>query len=233
MRLGADRDRRQSRDPDSYWRRRFFILGGGIAVLAVLAYQFTGVRPGPAAGADAASRSSAAATLTPDALPSAAYGSPWAAPTPPGHHPGPSPSASSSATPPAAAVARCAPADVVLSLFPGQPAYPRGTRPRFDVFAVSTAVAQCQLAFGPGSVRVIVTRHGRVVWDSAACGQAAAPAVQFKLGVPQLLTLVWNTAAKRPAGCAGSLSPGEWGTFEAVAMGAAQASPVRSFKLLP
>ncbi len=28
-------------DPSAYWRRRFFILGGGLAVLAVLAWQFT------------------------------------------------------------------------------------------------------------------------------------------------------------------------------------------------
>ena len=237
------------------------MLGGGVAVSAVLAWQFTGARLGPPAGADAASRSSATAALIPDALPSAAYGNTWASPSPATsvtavattaaaapsasattqpsataeRKPTPSPRASSSATttPPALAkVARCAPADIVLSMVPAQTAYASGTQPRFEVFAVSTAAAQCELPFGPGSVRVIVTRHGHVVWDSAACAAAAAPTVRFTRGVPQVLTISWNRAAKHPAGCAGSLSPGEWGTFYAVAVSGGEVSHVRSFKLL-
>jgi len=241
MRLGANRDGGRPRDPDSYWRRRFFILGGGIAVLAVLAWQFTGARPATQAGAAAAARSSAA-TLKPGTLPSAAYGSPWAvpSPTPPvttigttaakasaTATPGPSSSAGAAAN-----AGRCAPPDIVLSLFPGQPVYAKGAHPRFDVFGVSSAVAQCQLPFGPGSVRVVVTRHGRVVWDSAACWPAPAPTVRFEPGVPRLLTISWNRAAKHPAGCAGSLSQGEWGTFNAVAESGSQSSPARSFRLL-
>ena len=87
-------------------------------------------------------------------------------------------------------------------------------------------------SFKPGSVRVIVTRHGHVVWDSAACKPPPAPTARFKLGVPQLLVISWNRAARHPAGCAGALSPGEWGTFDAVAVSGGRSSPVRSFELL-
>jgi len=36
MRFSANRDERCPADPAAYWRRRFFTLGGGIAVVAVL-----------------------------------------------------------------------------------------------------------------------------------------------------------------------------------------------------
>ncbi len=45
MRWNANRRSGRPTDPSAYWRRRFFILGGGLAVLAVLAWQFTGKGP--------------------------------------------------------------------------------------------------------------------------------------------------------------------------------------------
>jgi len=77
-----------------------------------------------------------------------------------------------------------------------------------------------------------VTRHGRVVWDSAACKPAAAKPVLFSQGVPQLLAVTWNRKASGPAGCAGSLPAGDTGTFDAVAMRTGgQSSPVTTFKI--
>jgi len=236
MRLNAGRDYEQPADPDAYWRRRFFILGGGLAVLALLAWFFTG-HEGPAAGASAAARASMAALQARSGLPSAAYGSAWPGlPATPSAAATPQPSAAKPRTPAATAAAsggpRCAPADIVLSLFTSQPSYRRGERPRFDVFAVSTAAGECRLAYGAGSVRVIVTSHGQVVWDSAACKPAAAAPVRFELGVPQMVTISWNPAAAKPSGCAGSLPRDASGTFQAVAMTAGQSSPVRTFTLL-
>jgi hypothetical protein len=161
----------------------------------------------------------------------------------PGASPGPSPTATApTATAPtatasggaargAAAGSRCTPSDIVLSLFTGQPSYGRGALPKFDVYAVSTSSSACSLGYGPGSVQVIVTRRGRVVWDSAACKPPAAARVRFILGVPQVLTIAWNRRAKEPSGCAGSLSADASGTFDAVAMTDGQSSPVRSFRL--
>ena len=119
----------------------------------------------------------------------------------------------------------------MLSLFTSQSSYAQNALPSFSVYAVSTSATPCTLSYGPGSVRVVVTRHGHVVWDSAACKPSAARLVRFTLGVPQVLTISWNRKATSPSGCAGSLSAGAGGMFDAVAMTAGQSSPVHSFRL--
>jgi hypothetical protein len=244
MRWNANRRSGRPTDPSAYWRRRFFILGGGLTVLAVLAWQFTG--KGPSAESPAADGSSMAALQAGETLPSAAYGSPAAVPslTTPAEIPPTTPPVTPSATPSSAkpkpsasasttaAGPSCAPGDIVLTLVTSQASYGRTAQPEFHVYAVSTASSPCQLAYGAGSVRVVVTMHGQVVWDSSACKAAAAQPVQFQLGVPQLLTVSWNRQATGPSGCAGSLPAGATGTFDAVAQTAGQSSQVRTFKLV-
>jgi hypothetical protein len=234
-----------AQDPNAYWRRRFFILGGGVAVLGLCAWLFPGAHQA-APRASATARASTAALAKRGDLPPAAYGSASPGRTPKNTpkytakasaaasashrktavraHPGPSPS-------PGPSGPRCTASDIVLSLFTGQPSYGRKALPEFDVYAVSTSSRACTLSYGPGSVQVVVTRRGRVVWDSAACKLAAAAPTRFTRGVPQVLTITWNRRASRPSGCAGSLSAGAWGTFDAVALTDGQSSPVRSFKL--
>ena len=241
----------QEDDPDAYWRRRFIILAGGIAALGLCVWLFPGGRPAaahPPAGASA----SMAALARGHALPSKAYGRAWqglATKKPSVAKPSPSPSArhpaaaktkkarkkhpSGSASPAANASGgpRCAPGDIVLSLFTSQPSYAQGELPSFSVYAVSTSATACMLSYGLGSVHIVVTKHGRVVWDSEACKPPAASRVRFTLGVPQVLTMPWNRRAASPSGCGGSLPAGAGGTFDAVAMTVGQTSPVRSFKL--
>jgi hypothetical protein len=241
-----------ARDPNAYWRRRFFILGGGIVVVGLCVWMFPGARHA-APPTSAAARASMAALDRRGELPAAAYGSPWPDPSPkPTATPSPTPTptpgadrrkaatraypdASPSPTPSASAGAvkgpRCAPSDIVLSLFTGQPSYGQGASPEFDVYAVSTSSAACALSYGPGSVQVVVTKQGRVVWDSAVCKLSGAATVRFTLGVPQVLSIAWNRQAKSPSGCAGTLPAGAWGTFDAVALTDGQSSPVRSFTL--
>ena len=256
------------RDPNAYWRRRFFILGGGIVVVGLCVWLFPGADHATA-HTTATANASMAALEHRGTLPPAAYGSPWPGPTPKktseptvvataapkpsarpstkpsptsaskgkvgtAYHPAASPSPSSSPSASTAAKVkgpRCAPSDIVLSLFTGQPSYGPGASPKFDVYAVSTSSAPCTLVYGPGSVQVVVTRSGRVVWDSAACKPPAARPVRFTLGVPQVLTMPWNRQAAGPSGCGGSLAAGAWGTFDAVALTDGRSSPVRSFKL--
>jgi hypothetical protein len=119
----------------------------------------------------------------------------------------------------------------VLSLFTSQASYDQQARPGFNVYAVSTDATGCTLTYGSGAVQVIVTNHGRVVWNSAACDPPAPKKVQFTLGVPQVLTLTWNRESASQAGCAGSLPAGFTGTLRAVAMSHGQSSPVRTFKV--
>lgn len=126
---------------------------------------------------------------------------------------------------------QCAPSDIVLSLFTSQPAYAGGARPAFRVYAVSTSAKACTLRYGPGSVKVVVKRGGRVVWDSAACRPPAAKPLRFTLGVPRVLTLSWNRKAAGPGGCAGALPSGATGTLHAVAMRGGQSSPAATFKV--
>jgi hypothetical protein len=244
-------------DSSAYWRRRFIILAGGIAALGLCVWLFPGSHPA-AARTSAAARASAAALASGSALTSTAYGTAWPgltakASSTPSPSPSPSPKAPATvkashsaaaksgkrrkAKTPATAMAgaarepRCAPADIVLSLFTSQASYAQNALPSFSVYAVSTSATACALTYGPGSVRVIVTRHGHVVWDSAACKPPAARAVRFTLGVPRALTMSWKRQATTPSGCAGSLPAGAGGTFDAVAMTAGQSSLVHTFKL--
>jgi len=246
----APDDRAAVDDHNAYWRRRFFILGGGVAVLGLCAWLFPGAHSA-APRESATAQASMAALAKRGDLPTAAYGRSWPGPTPRR-----APEASASATVTATAAAsrrkararahpsasaeptaaarsgpRCAPSDIVLSLFTSQSSYGQDASPRFDVYAVSTSSTACTLSYGPGSVQVVVTRHGRVAWDSTACRVSAAPPVRFTLGVPQVLTIVWNRHASKPSGCAGSLASGAGGAFDAVALTHGQSSPVRSFKL--
>jgi hypothetical protein len=245
-----------ARDPNAYWRRRFFILGGGIAVVGLCVWLFPGAHDA-APRTTAAARASMAALDKRGELPPAAYGKTWPDPSPkptatataapsatetPAKgadrrpaatraHPDASPSQTPSGSAGPVKAPRCAPSDIVLSLFTGQPSYGQGALPEFDVYAVSTSSAACALNYGPGSVQVVVTRKGRVVWDSAACKPSGAAAVRFTLGVPQMLSIAWNRQAKSPSGCAGTLPAGASGTFDAVALTDGQSSPVRSFTL--
>lgn len=239
MRFITFRSNGEPDDPNAYWRRRFFILGGGLAVLMLLAWLFGGGGPSKQASQTAAARASAAAQRNRDSLPSAATGQP---------SPGPSSSASPSATfspspsasgtlaagkaPGKGAGTACAAGRVVLSMFTGQPDYQAGQEPVFHVYAVSTSQSACRMKYGPSAVRILVTQHGKKVWDSAACPGAGAGAQVTTLtpGVPQGVTLTWNPKAH--GRCAGTLSPGGSGTFEAMATADGHFSPVRSFKVL-
>lgn len=244
----------QAWDPDrdrAFWRRRFLILCAGVVALGVCAWMFPGAHQPPAKTV-AATRTSMAALASQQALPPAAYGDAWPGPkavTSPSVEPAtatPTVSAKPSAAKnakkktgtahhPSAAAApsggACAPAGVVLSLFTGEPSYPRGASPKFSVYAVSTSAAACTLPYGAGSVQVIVTWHGHVVWDSAACKPSPAKPVRFALGVPQVLTMAWNPRAAGPAGCAGALPARASGPLDAVAMSHGQSSPARAFTL--
>jgi hypothetical protein len=239
-------------DDRAFWRRRFFILCGGVIALGVCAWMFPGAHQ-PSARSAAATRASMAALASRQALPPAAYGSAWPAPKPsltPTASPLPTALPAASATPsktpsakasaayhgrpvPSASggAAACAPGDIVLSLFTSQSSYPKSARPKFSVYAVSTSSSACMLRFGAGSVQVVVTWHGHVVWDSMACKPSAAQPVQFTLGVPHVLTMIWNLKAAKPEGCGGSLPAGAAGTFDAVAMSDGQSSPVHTFKV--
>jgi hypothetical protein len=234
-------------DPESYWRRRFFILVGGLVLVGgitwILSVMAGPVKPIQVAGKGHGGPS--ASLSVQDTLPAAAYGAPSGAASAGGPLSG---GASAAATPNAASAAgsataraapgrTCSPASIVLSLFTAQSRYSAGQQPRFEVYAVSTAPGTCELAYGPSAVRVVVTRKGQVMWDSAACApQGRAPVApgpaRFTQGVPRVTAITWDRRARR-SGCAGAVPAGATGTFDAVAMANGMSSQVRAFSLSP
>ena len=235
-------------DPESYWRRRFFILVVGLVLVGgitwVLSVMAGPVKPIQVAGKGHGGPSASLSVR--DTLPAAAYGAPSAGgPLSGGASAAATPTAASSrsasaggsATVHAAPGRTCSPASIVLSLFTAQSRYSAGQQPRFEVYAVSTAPGTCELAYGPSGVRVVVTRKGQVMWDSAACApQGRAPVApgpaRFTQGVPRVTAITWDRRASR-SGCAGAVPAGASGTFDAVAMADGMSSQVRAFSLSP
>jgi len=218
-------------DPDYYWRRRFLVLAGGLAIVGLITVGLSALlgpakpvtHPGaapaslavretpPAAGAPAEGRSSSSGSAVPSRRASSSLASSQAA--------------------------TCSSSAMVLSLFTAKAEYGPAEQPRFEVYAVSTAPGACTLAFGPSFVQVVVVWHGHVLWDSAQCplsppkhGAAATEPVRFTPGVPQVTDLSWNREARSP-GCAGSVPAGASGRVNAVVLAAGKSSPVRSFTL--
>lgn len=241
------------RDADSYWRRRFFVLAGGLAIVGGITWGLSALagpaRPVRAGGAPHASlavrgRLPSVALDAPAGSRASSSASMAASPaTSSSPRPSPATSASSGSAAPMTTSApsegssrswavTCPPSAIVLSLFTTQAQYGPGQQPQFEVYAVSTAPGSCTLAWGVSLVRVVVTRHGQVLWDSSACpaGAHAARAMLFTQGVPQVAALSWNRTAGT-LGCAGSVPAGTWGTVDAVALADGRSSPVLSFTL--
>ena len=197
----------------TYWRRRFLTLAAGLAVLAVIAWVFSGVlavggRAAASAGHGSPGRqarpipptSPAPALSTPPGIPAPASPTQGAAP-PPG---------------PAAAPA-CILGEVVLSLFSSQGSYGRGQLAEFDVDVVSTAARTCAFNVGPRFLTLVITAGGKRVWSSADC--VAGPGsllTDLPRGVPTVVPLSWDREASAP-GCRVTSRQVTAGSFAAAA----------------
>jgi hypothetical protein len=122
---------------------------------------------------------------------------------------------------------------VVVTVFTGKPSYAPSEEPAFDVYAVSTAASPCTFSFGGQAVRVLVTAHGRTVWDSAACPAAPARTLKLIRGVPEQVSVSWNRRVPHPRACRGRLPRGAYGKFTAVARVGSQSSHAAYFDLTP
>jgi hypothetical protein len=78
---GAYDDGSDQSQPDAYWRRRVITLCGGLALLALLAWAFSGGGKAPSAARPASPGASQGASQVSGVLPAAAYSSP-ASPSP-------------------------------------------------------------------------------------------------------------------------------------------------------
>ncbi|MGE5285717.1 MAG: hypothetical protein ACM3ML_00635 [Micromonosporaceae bacterium] len=181
--------------PDSYWRRRVFVLGGVLGVLGLLAWACSAATGGPrgaqppvAAAASAADKQIAAT----------------------GAARAPAPTVTVTVRPARKAhlAARahrssndCAPGDVVLTLSESQQIYPAPTEPKFTIYAVNIGTRTCTLDAGPRSLRLVIKSGPVHSWGSADCARGATShPVRLSRGVPLVKHLSWNRERSEP-GC--------------------------------
>jgi hypothetical protein len=193
-----------STGPSVYWRRRFFALVVGLAILAVVAWALNGAvaRPAPAADRSGTNVANTGAALqpgtddTPSSAASPASGSSVAAKAPAGatdRSPTPGASPGSHATAVRHGPPPCVPADVVLSLFSAQGSYSARQTPEFDVDVVSTADRTCLFNIGASHLVLQVTRGSKQVWTSADCAEGQASLVtRLRRGIPTVVPVTWN-----------------------------------------
>jgi hypothetical protein len=243
--------------PDTYWRRRVIALCGGLVLLAVLAWAFSGGGGKAPSTASTAQKGSQATGV----LPAAAYSS--STPSPTGAGRSASASAGSAATFPfpagtssrggqpggksgratAAGAATeaapsgvepngdCAPGAVVLSLFAGRTAYYAGQYPAFRIDAVSTASRACAFDMSPRQLHVRVMSSGRIIWDSADCVRREPnQVIKLRRGVPVETAVTWRRIVSLP-GCV-MVAPARPGSYQAQARDTSVASPVRFLRLV-
>jgi hypothetical protein len=233
--------------PLTYWRRRFLALAAGLAVLAVLAWAFSGVlavgggaaasaghgSPGhPARQTGGHGNGRASGSGVPQTSPSAT-----SAPTrstPPGSPTPASPTrgATQPPGPASSGTARaCKPDEVVLSLFSSQESYGRGQLPEFDVDVVSTSAQTCAFNVGPRFLALVITAGGKRIWSSADC--VAGPGsllTDLARGVPTVVPLSWDREASAP-GCRVTSRQVTPGSFTATASDGGLASDPLTFTL--
>jgi hypothetical protein len=233
----------------TYWRRRFFALIAGLAILAVVAWAFSGVvggsranlaassgrdsprhRTHPGGTVSAGSRSagvsdSGAATKAspPSPVVSSAAGTTLASPSP-----GQTQAAGPAPQGPARA---CSPDDVVISLFSSQASYGPGQLPEFSVDVVSTSARTCVFNVGPRFLALVITAGGKRVWSSADC-VAGRGSLQTDLarGVPTAVPLSWDREWSAPR-CKAPSREVTTGSFAAAASDGGLVSNSLTFKL--
>jgi hypothetical protein len=223
-----------------YWRRRFVALLIGLAVLALVAWAFSGAVGGSAvpAGASGGSSQSGAGQQANGGTGRGSAGQAGTGQAGTGHggtghsgagHGGTGGTGSTASHKAGAGAASgrhgkrtrvtrpmpCPSGDVVLSLFTSQENYTVGQMPQFDVNVVATADQTCTFNVGARHVALIIRAGSVRVWGSADCVQGAGNLVSdLQRGVPTVLPISWNRQASSP-GCPNTSSQMRAGTYSA------------------
>jgi len=222
-----------------YWRRRVVALLIGLAVLALIAWAFSGAvgGSGSPAGALGAAGAAQSGTGHPHGGAGQGGGPARAGPGAGGAAAGTASSPQAGVTAPgggqrvAAGPRPCPAGDIVLSLSTSQENYTAGQLPQFNVDVVATAGQTCTFNVGARHVALIVSA-GRVrVWDSADCVQGAGDLISdLQRGVPTVLPISWNRQASS-RGCPASSAQLHAGTYSAVVSDGRLASNSVTFRI--
>jgi hypothetical protein len=243
--MGASRYPQPEGQAVTYWRRRFLALVGGLAVLALIAWAFSGsLGGGSAAHTVADDGGSQGGQAAHQSGPGAGGSGPGAAPArsaPPSasasasasdDRAGPtgSPAAGSSASPAgsggagAGKLSRCHHSDVVLSLSASQDSFSSRELPVFDVDVVSTSASTCTFNVGAKHVMLVIKAGTVRIWGSADCVEGQGSLItELESGVPTVLPIAWDRQTSSP-GCQTASSQVPAGTYSATAVDGADVS---------
>lgn len=226
--------------PVTYWKRRFLVLAAGLAVLAVIAWAFSGVlavggRAAASAGLGSPGHQArptggqgngrASGSGVPQTSPAPSLSTPPGIPVPPSLTPG------ATQPPGPAPVRACEPGDVVLSLVSSQGSYGSGQLPEFDVNVVSTAARTCAFDVGPRFLALVITAGGKRIWSSADCvARPGSLLTDLARGVPTVVPISWDRETSAP-GCRVTSRQVVPGSFAAAASDGGLASNPLTFTL--
>jgi hypothetical protein len=257
LRIGAAR--RPARPQRSalaatYWRRRFVALMIGMAVLALIAWAFSGaLGGGTAAGtgtgsgggssqSGAGQRQSGSGQSGSGQGGSGQGGSGQKGSGQGGGGQHGSAVTGTTASPAAGAgpgthggragqPGACRHGDVVLSLSVSQQSYLAGQLPQFNVDVVATAPQACTFNVGARHVALVIRAGSVRVWSSADCVQGAGDLVSdLARGVPTVLPISWNRRASSP-GCPATSAQMPAGTYTAAVSDGSLASNSVTFRI--
>jgi hypothetical protein len=178
-RLDSEDDLEQG-DVEAYWRRRVYVLAGGITLIGLVAWACSG----SGHKRSTAQVRNAAATVSP-AAPAAPVASPTATVT-------------VTATPTAALPAKrrsgdqCDPSDVVVGVTPTGTVFTGKEHPRFGLSVVNTGKRACTFDVGPKALLIRISSGPDRVWTSSQCVSGGPSLQMLQRGVPYLATLDWD-----------------------------------------
>jgi hypothetical protein len=212
-----------------YWRRRFFALLVGLAILALVAWALAGALGGSSPAASPAATKSVS-SAPPNAVASAASSAPAGSNAASTQQTSGSPSrkAASSGH---YGMRPCGPGSVVLSLFSSQASYSLRQTPQFEVDVVSTQNRSCTFDIGAQHVLLRISAGSQLVWTSANCAEGQASLVtRLRRGVPTVVPIAWDGQHSSP-GCPvpGAAAPA--GTYSATASDSAGPSNSVAFRI--
>lgn len=169
-------------DVEAYWRRRVYVLAGGIALIGLVAWACSGDDHKKST----AQVRNAAATMSPAAAPLA------------GATPAPAVTVTVTATPTATPAGKragdqCDADDVVVGMTPDATVFTGKQHPRFALSVVNTGRRTCAFDVGPKALVFRISSGSDRVWSSDECVDHPAANLQvLKRGVPYLATLDWD-----------------------------------------
>jgi hypothetical protein len=170
-------------DVEAYWRRRVYVLAGGITLIGLVAWACSG----SGHKRSTAQVRNAAATVSPTATAPAAV------------VPSPTATVTVTATPMAITADKkhtgdqCDAADVVVGITPTGTVFKGKQHPRFGLSVVNTGRRACTFDVGPKALLIRISSGSDRVWSSAQCvGGAGSNLQMLQRGVPYLASLDWD-----------------------------------------